>query len=892
MKRSIDHSTPPRLGTYLLKKIYSEELFLDVSGDLEEIYQEQVEEKGVAIASCNYLIDVLLSVRNYNLRKKKKITQNSSIPMFKNYLKITLRTISKNKVYSALNIMGLALGIAAFIFILQYVTYENSYDRFHSNHQNIYRVLYKVYRGEELNIDCAAAVPRVGPFMKEKMPEVEEYVRAFPISGVMSTDNNKFREDRIHVTDPSFLEIFDYPLIEGTKGNLLNEPNQVVLTQEMAEKYFGNTDVIGKIITFNSWLKLPLKITGVTVNNPNNSHFKYDFLISYETLNNETRNDDGSANSETSWGWYDFNTYVSLRDGTDPKEFDKKFADVLYEERKEAYEKYNFHDEFPLQAITDIHLYSNLLQESEPEEQGDGDAVFFLSIIAFFILVIAWINYINLSTARAMDRSKEVGIRKTMGAFKKQLVYQFLAEAFFLNLFALVIGLVIVVLGINYFNQLTNSLLSLDFLTSKGFWFIAISVFSSGVLLSGLYPAFVLSSFKPVAVLKGKLKGQKTGRGLRRGLVTFQFAASVTLIAGTLIVYQQLKHMNTMDLGFDMTNTMVIKGPQVLENDSIYLTKLEAFRSEILNIPGVNQISASSNVPGDEIFWTNGIRNAKDPKENNKVIYIAGVDHDYFTTLGIELVAGRNYDRSFTTDTGAVILNVAGIKYLGFESPESAINQKVVFWGKNKTVIGVVDDYQQMSAKSKIAPIVFPLNETSSDFFSLNMSSSNISQQSLSKIQETYHEFFPKDPYDYFFIDEFFNRQYVNERTFSKVFTLFAIFGIIVACLGLFGLSSFTALQRNKEIGIRKALGASIQGIVVLLSKEFIILIIISNVIAWPIIYWVMEQWLNNFAARIKMPIWAFIMAGMIVLITALITVGYKTLRTAKSNPVKALRYE
>ena len=467
-----------------------------------------------------------------------------------------------------------------------------------------------------------------------------------------------------------------------------------------------------------------------------------------------------------------------------------------------------------------------------------------------------------------------------------------MAEAFFLNLFALVIGLVIVVLGINYFNQLTNSLLSLDFLTSKGFWFIAISVFSSGVLLSGLYPAFVLSSFKPVAVLKGKLKGQKTGRGLRRGLVTFQFAASVTLIAGTLIVYQQLKHMNTMDLGFDMTNTMVIKGPQVLENDSIYLTKLEAFRSEILNIPGVNQISASSNVPGDEIFWTNGIRNAKDPKENNKVIYIAGVDHDYFTTLGIELVAGRNYDRSFTTDTGAVILNVAGIKYLGFESPESAINQKVVFWGKNKTVIGVVDDYQQMSAKSKIAPIVFPLNETSSDFFSLNMSSSNISQQSLSKIQETYHEFFPKDPYDYFFIDEFFNRQYVNERTFSKVFTLFAIFGIIVACLGLFGLSSFTALQRNKEIGIRKALGASIQGIVVLLSKEFIILIIISNVIAWPIIYWVMEQWLNNFAARIKMPIWAFIMAGMIVLITALITVGYKTLRTAKSNPVKALRYE
>lgn len=892
MKESKEHLTPPRLGTYLLKKIYSQELFHEISGDLEEIYQDQVEEKGRLAASCNYLIDALLSIRNYDLRNKRKISQNNSIAMFYNYLKITLRTLTKNKVYSGLNIIGLALGIAAFIFILQYVTYENSFDKFHSNHQNIYRVLYKVYNGGTLTIDCAAAVPRVGPFMKETMPEVVSFARAFPVSGVMSTGDVKFREDRIHVIDPAFLEIFEYPLIEGNSNNLLNEPNQVIITQEMAEKYFGSTDVIGETITFNSWLKLPLIITGVTVNNPTNSHFKYDFLISYATLNNQTRQEDGSSSSETSWGWYDFNTYVSLKAGTNPIDFDEKFEKILFDERGESFEKNNFKAAFPLQPITDIHLYSNLLQESEPEEQGDGEAVFFLSIIAIFILVIAWINYINLSTARAMDRAKEVGIRKTMGAIKKQLVYQFLAEAFMLNLLALILGILIVALGINFFNQLTNSLLSLNFLVSQDFWLLATGVFFTGVFLSGLYPAFVLSSFQPVAVLKGKLKGQKAGRGLRSTLVTFQFVASVILIAGTLIVYQQLQHMHTIDLGFDISNTMVIKGPQVLESDSIYQSRLQTFKSEMLKISGVEQITASSNVPGDEIFWTNGISRADSAREHrHSAIYIAGVDYEYFNTYDIKMVAGRNYAISFASDTSALILNEEAVKFLGYESPKAAINQKVEFWGKKKHIIGVVDDYQQMSAKTKVAPIVFPLLEAPTGYFTLNINQKNY-QQILAQAQETYAEFFPKDPYDYFFLDDFFNRQYVNEQTFSKVFTLFAVFGIIVACLGLFGLSSFTALQRTKEIGIRKVLGASVQGIVVLLSREFIVLIAIANVIAWPLTYLIMEQWLDNFALRVDIPLWIFLCAGSIVLLTALLTVGFKTLTTAKSNPVKALRYE
>ncbi len=887
-----NHIVPPRLGTYLLKWIYGSELYEEIAGDMLEIYEDRVLAHGRVYASTHYVIDAMLSVRNYDLRKNNNTTQNNSIAMLKNYFKITLRTISKNKVYSALNIMGLALGVAAFIFILQYVTYENSYDKFHSNHEDIYRVRYKVYRGEELNIDCAAAVPRVGPFMKEKMPEVIEFARAFPISGVMSTNNIQFREDRLHVADPAFLRIFDYPLIQGDINTCLSEPNKVVVTEEIALKYFGTTDVVGESITFDSWLRLPLQISGVTVNVPNNSHFKYDFLISYETLNNHTRDDEtGNVASEEAWGWYDFNTYVLLQEGTDPKAFDDKFNQYLVEERGEDFEEYNFRSEFPLQALTDIHLYSNLLQESEPEEQGDGQAVFFLTIIAFFILVIAWINYINLSTARSVERAKEVGVRKTMGAFKKQLIYQFLSEAILLNFFALIVGLLIVFFGINYFNQLTGSQLSLSFLISGQFWLTAGGVFLVGACLSGLYPALILSSFRPSDVLKGKFSGNKSGNMLRKVLVVFQFAASVALITGTIIVYQQLAHMRNADLGFDMTDTLVIKGPAVFGEDSLFVTTMKTFKSEVLSNPEIAGITTSSNVPGDEIFWTNGIRRNEETPDRNKTIYIVGIDYNYFQTYDIELLAGRNYNETFSTDTGSMILNAAAIKYLGYESPEAAINQKIMFWGYPKTIVGVVDDYQQMSVKTAVSPIIFPLSLNENSFITLHLNTGDY-QQAFDAAQQQFDRFFPGNPFDYFFLDDFFNRQYENDREFSRVFTLFAGFAIIVACLGLFGLSSFSALQRTKEIGIRKAIGADISNIIVILTREFVQLIILAIILAFPIIYIVMDGWLDNFATRIELGAPVFLLAGVLVILIAIITVGYKTLVTAKSDPVKALRYE
>lgn len=809
--------------------------------------------------------------------------------MVSNYVKTTFRTLSKNRIYSTLNIMGLALGLAACLFIVQYVDYEYSYDKFHSNHENLYRVKYMVYRGGDLDIDCAAAVPRVGPFMKEKMPEVVDFCRAFPMESVFESNNIQYREQRVQIADPSFLEMFDYPLLYGNSEDVLKEPNQVVITESTAKKYFGQTDVLGETIEMVSWPRGNFQVVGVTADVPSNSHLKYNVLISYETLNNQTRNDNGLSGSETSWGWYDFNTYVSLRPGTDPVTFDKKFAEVLFEERGEVFEKYDFRSDFPLQPITDIHLYSNLLQESEPQEQGDGDTVFFLSMIAVFILVIAWINYVNLSTAKSLERAKEVGVRKSMGAYKKQLIYQFLVESFVLNFLALLIAIVLVIVLTPAFSQLADAPLSRDFFLQPSFWGGVGAVLVFGSALSGLYPAFILSSFRPIHVLKGKLTTNKSGILLRRSLVVFQFAASITLIAGTIIVYQQLDHMKNLDLGFDMTDTLVIQGPAA--RDSTFASTMQTFRNNLTNKPIVSSVTTSSNIPGEEIFWTRGMRKLEDTQDKNFIVYLAGVDYSYFEAYDINILAGRNYDKSLSTDTGNILINYAAMKSLDIPEPEEALGVKINVGGDTRTIIGVVESYTQRSLKHDVNPLVFPLSEQSSEFVTVKLSSTQY-QQALEEVQASFNQYFPGAPFDTFFLDEFYNRQYTNEQNFSRTFTLFALFAILVACLGLFGLTSFSTLQRTKEIGVRKVLGAGVSQIVLILSKEFLILLAIANVISWPVIYLIMNGWLDNFTSRIAIGVPVFLVAALLVMLVAVVAVGYKTLTTARTNPVKALRYE
>ncbi len=809
--------------------------------------------------------------------------------MLRNYLTIALRNLLKNKVFTLINILGVAIGMAGCLLILQYVRYELSFDRFHEEADRIYRIQYNTYQNGQQTVACAAAVPAVGPAMKNNFPEVQEYARFFPISGVMTylqPDGTPlaFREKKMQIATPSALSMFNFPLLQGDAATALDGINKVVLSESAAKRYFGEAEPMGKTL-LGSWQDVgPFIVTGVMRDVPANSHIKFDFLLSYETLNKLTDNE-----SETAWGWYDFNTYILLDKKADPQDFQAKWDQWLAKNRKEEWEKYNYSQAFLLQPLTDIHLYSNLLQESQPEEQGNGEAVYFLLLIAGFILLIAWINYVNLSTAKSIERANEVGVRKAVGAQKKQLMGQFIFEATLVNFLAALLAVWLVVFTLPYLGTLTGRTLTLALLVQPGFWVILLILFLAGAFLSGLYPALMLSAYKPITVLRGKLHTSSGGIRLRKSLVIFQFGTSVALMAGTLVVFNQISYMMRQPLGVDITQTLVLKGPDV--TDSLYTDSFNTFKTEMLRNTAISSITSSTNVPGDEIFWTNGIKRISGGPESRITIYNVGIDEDYVPSFGLKLVAGRNFSASFRTDTAAVLLNEAATRILAYTTPEEAIQQEVSLGGDTMKIIGVLANYHQMSLKQLQAPMVFRWIPAASNFYALKISTTQPSE-TLAQIQQEWHEFFPGNPFEYFFLDAFFNRQYQSDRLFGHVFTLFSGLAIFVACLGLFGLASFTTLQRTKEIGVRKVLGASVRSIVALLSQEFLQLILVASLLAIPLAYWVMDRWLAVYPFRIDLSWWFFALPLLLVLLIAMLTVGYQTIKAALANPVKSLRYE
>ena len=521
--------------------------------------------------------------------------------MIRNYLNSALRNFLRYKSFTFLNILGLSLGLAASILIVQYVKYERSFDQFHSNVDNIYRIQYNIIQNGVTTVECAAAVPAVGPAMVDNFPEITMFTRLFPLGGVMSYESKErgyvsFREEDMQFTDPRVFEVFDFRLVEGDEKSALEGPNKIVISERAAQRYFGDEKAIGKYIRWGGWgQQIDFEVTGVLENVPDNSHIKFDLLLSFETLNNLSDN-----NSETNWGWYDFNTYVTVEPGTDMAELKSKWDEWLYAKFGEEWEQYKYANEYIFQPVSDIHLYSNLLQESQPEEQGDGDSIYFLAIISIFILIIAWVNYMNLSTAKSFDRANEVGVRKVMGADKSQLIRQFLVESFLINLGATAIAIAIVAVSWPAFSSLSGRNIPFSYILDGSFWWMISGMIILGTFLAGFYPALVLSAFRPVSVLKGKIHRSSSGALIRKGLVIFQFMASVVLISGTVIVQKQLNFMKNTDLGVDINQTLVVRGPGI--TDSLYQENLRTFRNEALSIPGIKTITSSSNVPGNEIF--------------------------------------------------------------------------------------------------------------------------------------------------------------------------------------------------------------------------------------------------------------------------------------------------
>jgi len=860
-----------------------DQLYEEIEGDLIEKFIRDVKEFGEKSAKRRLMWNTIRFFRAEIILRNTFSLPLLRMYMFSNYVKVAFRSFQKQSAFTALNVIGLSVGMAASLLILQYVKYERSFDTFHSRVEDIHRIQYNVRHNGRINFESAAAVPAIGPALKENFEEVEEFTRLYPVGGIMtylSPDRGpiSFHEEKMPFADPEIFKVFDFKVVSGDIRTSLKEPNKLMLSERAAKKYFNGADPMGKIITRNG--NETYEVTGIFEDVPENSHVRFDFLLSYETLKNTY------DSYQTSWGWYDFYTYVLLKPNTDVESLQDKWNEFLKHEKGDKWKDSN--QEFILRPLSDIHLYSNLLYEIHPDEQRDGDSVYALSIIAFFILAIALINYVNLATARSFSRANEVGVRKVIGALRRQLVGQFLVESIILHVVALVLALAAVRMFWTSFSSLSGWHIPLNFIYAGEFWILIAVFFVSSVILSGVYPAVILSSFKPVAVLKGKILRGGHGQSMRKALVTIQFVASVFLIIGSIIVYQQLDFMKSSDLGIDIDKTLVVRGPASI--DSVYDQNLESFKDEVLRIAGVKSITSTTNIPGDEIYWTGGIRRfSRGPQDHVMVSHVA-VDYDFVPSFDLNVIAGRNFSKEFPSDVKKVLVNKKLTEMLQFKDPQSAIGE--ILWQQGDTIeiAGVLEDYHQMSLKSKVVPMVFMLRRAAV-YYALKVEAENY-KTILTAIKIPWRASFKDAPIDYFFLDEFYNKQYEKDDRFGKVFSLFTGLAIFIASLGLVGLASFATAQRTKEIGIRKVLGSSISGIVLLLSGSFMRHVLIANVIAWPLAWWIMQQWLQSFTYRVSINPMIFLASGGIVILIAFISVSSQTIKAALKEPVKTLKYE
>jgi putative ABC transport system permease protein len=807
--------------------------------------------------------------------------------MLKSYFKIAWRNIMRHKAYSGINILGLAIGIAACLLILQYVAFELSYEDFQVNKDRIYRVQQDRYDNGKLSTQWAAGAYAVGNSFKNAIPEIEDYVKVIQNGRVTAEVNNQpIKIEKIYFTTNSFFNVFTYPLLGGNKNEALKEPFTAALSETTAKKIFGTADVVGKTLQLNR--RDNYTINAVYKDAPVNTQLKPEMLLSYATFQKWTTDSSGNG-PETAWQWDGCLTYVLLRKDADAAVVEKKFVPIVQKFAGQDFKKYNAGAKYYLEPLTDIHLYSHYMME--PGENGDGKTVYLLLGIAFFIVVIAWVNYINLATARAITRAREVGVRKAVGSQRRQLVVQFLSESALLNGFALVLAILIVLIAIPGFNALSGQQLSFSLFSQPDFWIGLVALFLIGVFFSGLYPAFVLSGFKPIEVLKGKLGTTKQGSLLRKSLVVFQFTASLFLLIGTVTVYQQIQFMRNQSLGLNIDQTLVIP-PPIVGIDSTFLQKITAFKQELQQQSTIKNITVSTSIPGEPVGWNaGGIKLVGQDEAKSKQYRVIGVDYDYINTYGLKLIAGRAFSKDFGSDKYSVIFNKKGVEQLGFTKPEDAIGKKIDFWGDQYTIEGVTENFHQQSLREAYEPLILRLIPDVNGSISIKTSAAN-ANQTINAVKVQWSKFFPGNTFEYFFLDDHFDQQYKADQRFGQVFTLFTSLAILVACLGLFGLASFTTLQRTKEIGIRKVLGASVTNILKLLFSEFAQLLFIAFVIAVPVAWFTTSNWLQSYAFRIDLHWTYFVLPFITIIAIALITVSFQSMKAAFANPVKSLRTE
>ncbi|MFH0759185.1 MAG: ABC transporter permease [Bacteroidota bacterium] len=801
--------------------------------------------------------------------------------MFRNYLLVSLRSLVRNRVSTLVNILGLAIGMAAFVLIIQYVRYELSYDNFHENQDVVYRVQQDRYNQGEITTRWAAGCSAVGQALNENFEEVENFTRFQKISGVFTHGERKFREEEVYLADTSFFDIFSFRALGGDPHTALVNPLEMMLSETTAKKYFGDQDPVGESLRFDG--ELEFKITGVFEDPPQNSHLKPDILASWETMVRFR-----GAEINTAWQWDGFFNYIQLHPQADYKALEAKIPALVKEQAGEDMERYGDGMVFHLQPLRSIHLHSDFMFEAEPN--GNARSVYALMVVAIFLVVIAWINFINMSGARSLERAREVGMRKVTGAYRSQLLSQFLFESVLVNLMAIFLAVILVMLLHPAFNRLTGEGLDFSFGSNAGFWTGVLLMFVGGAFISGIYPALFLSSFKPTTVFLGVSELKVGGLGMRKILVIFQFAISLLLIAGTATVYIQISHMRNNDLGVDIKNVLVLRGPSV--NDSTYAEHFSAFKKELVRNPDIAMVTASIAVPGRQPSWNaGGVRKLSDPEEKGNQYRIMGFDFDFVDFYGLELIEGRSFSRDFGQNSSTVLFNEAAIELMGFEDGASALNIPIYFWGDTFNIVGVLKNFHQEGLDKEYEPLIFRFFEDPTGYYSLKVNPLH-TREALAFAEQQWQQFFPLNPFEYFFLEDFYNEQYKNEMQFGKVFGLFAFLAIFIACLGLYGLSSYITLQRRREIGLRKVLGSSSRNAVLLLLRYFMIQVLIAVPLGLGIGYYIMHGWLQNFAYRVGIGWWFFLVPVALVLLTTIVTVSAQVVKTARVNPAESLRHE
>lgn len=816
--------------------------------------------------------------------------------MFKNFLKVALRNLWKNKAFSAINIIGLSAGLAVCLLIVLFVKDELSYDKYNAQSENIYRVDADIsFNGTQFT-SAVSPAPLV-PTLKKDYPQVVQYARVKDFHNILvKKDNQNIQEHNAVFADSTFFQVFSIPMIAGNRLTALNEPKSIVIDETTAKKYFpqdaahNSTDVVGKTLYVDNYMNC--KITGVIKDFPLQSHFHFSFI---RPINDTYHDDQGD------WLSNNYASFVLVRPGVTKAALQnavnatinnylvKQLDQVLHMNANDL-KSSGSHFIYPVMPLTDIHLHSN--KSYEFEANGNITYVYIFSVIAIFILLIACVNFMNLSTARSANRAREVGIRKVAGSLRSNLIAQFLTESILTSFFSLILAIGIAALLLPLFNQLAGKQMSVLTLFSTWLLPVLIALIIVVGCVAGSYPAFYLSSFQPVQVLKGSIaKGFKSS-WLRSGLVIFQFFISISLIIGTIVIYNQLNYIRSREIGYNRDQVLVINNTYALDK------KIKSFRQDMLKISGVQAAAIAGSLPTETGYNQNGW--FKDPSLDAKQVNIMTdfyVDQNYIPTLGMQMVSGRNFSTEFLTDSSAVIVNETAARFLGFKNPLNETLYRPTgyaanggFASKPYHIIGVVKDFNFNSMHDKVGPLVIELSENYGRI-AMRINTKNIPAL-ISEVENKWNSMGTSQLFSYSFLDADFNKVYDAEQRTGKLFITFAVFAIFIACLGLFGLVTYAAEQRIKEIGVRKVLGASVGEIVTMISKDFVKLVLIASVIAFPVAWWMMNKWLQSFAYRINISWWVFVLAGLLTIAIALITVSFQAIKAAMANPVKSLRSE